>query len=342
MNLMDRKQQEEFFLDYLTRMLPQGRSVHVAESSYEEERSAMLYRTSAGPLVVCINDIEKPETDVPHRTGFIARLLSEIGQKEPEEYIRTAIGLFDGTYANFDAPVVCPGGAEIFAWDSTRKIWPRPFYIRRWIDGRNLAVMPRASYFRRAGEVLRKFHRIRLKKSYATFRAVADGEASHATELFGIGKSLEAVEPLLPLATLRAVTKLEADPESVLVGLLNNGFFGNNVLIDNFGHVRVLDWEKAGIGDLGQDFLPLKYWTVVEKRSGWYMPNTSLFAAFCNGYGTSDVEALCARPAYRYLEAQWLLQRLGAAWRRWTHGAVHEPYPEPDFYVSSLRQLLDV
>ena len=83
MNLMDRKQQEEFFLDYLTRMLPQGRSVHVAESSYEEERSAMLYRTSAGPLVVCINDIEKPETDVPHRTGFIARLLSEIGQKNP-------------------------------------------------------------------------------------------------------------------------------------------------------------------------------------------------------------------------------------------------------------------
>ena len=43
MNLMDRKQQEEFFLDYLTRMLPQGHSVHVAESSYEEERSAMLY-----------------------------------------------------------------------------------------------------------------------------------------------------------------------------------------------------------------------------------------------------------------------------------------------------------
>ncbi len=169
MNLMDRKQQEEFFQDYLTRMLPQGHGVRIAESSYEEERSAMRYDAPAGPLVVCINDIEKPETDVPHRTGFIARLLSEIGRKEPEEYIRTAIGLFDGTYANFDAPVVCPGGAEIFAWDSTRRIWPRPFYIRRWIDGRNLAVMPRASYFRRAGEVLRKFHRIRLKKSYASF-----------------------------------------------------------------------------------------------------------------------------------------------------------------------------
>ena len=56
----------------------------------------------------------------------------------------------------------------------------------------------------------------------------------------------------------------------------------------------------------------------------------------------SDVEALRARPAYRYLEAQWLLQRLGAASRRWTQGVVHEPYPEPDFYVSSLRQLLNV
>jgi aminoglycoside phosphotransferase (APT) family kinase protein len=342
MNFLDRKQQEEFFQDYLTRMLPQGHGVRIAESSYEEERSAMRYDAPAGPLVVCINDIEKPETDVPHRTGFIARLLSEIGRQEPEEYIRTAIGLFDRTYANFDAPVVCPGGAEIFAWDSTRRIWPRPFYIRRWIEGRNLAVMPRASYFRQAGQLLRKFHRIRFRKCYASFRAVAEGEACHATELFDIGKSLEAVERLLPLATLRAVTKLEADPESVLVGLLNNGFFGNNVLIDNFGHVSVLDWEKAGIGDLGQDFFPLKYWTVVEKRSGWYMPNASLFAEFCKGYGTSDVEALCARPAYRYLEAQWLLQRLGAASRRWTQGAVHEPYPEPDFYVSSLRQLLNV
>ena len=112
MNLLDRKQQEEFFQDYLTRMLPQGHGVHIAASSYEEERSAMRYDAPAGPLVVCINDIEKPETDVPHRTGFIARLLSEIGRKEPEEYIRTANGLFDGTYANFDAPVVCPGGAE--------------------------------------------------------------------------------------------------------------------------------------------------------------------------------------------------------------------------------------
>ena len=143
MNLLDRKQQEEFFEDYLTRMLPQGHGARIAESSYEEERSAMRYDTPAGPLVVCINDIEKPETDVPHRTGFVARLLSEIGRQEPEEYIRTANGLFNGTYADFDTPIVCPGGAEIFAWDSTRKIWPRPFHIRRWVEGRNLAVMPR-------------------------------------------------------------------------------------------------------------------------------------------------------------------------------------------------------
>jgi aminoglycoside phosphotransferase (APT) family kinase protein len=342
MNLLDRKQQEEFFQDYLTRILPHGHAVRIAESSYEEERSAMRYDAPVGPLLVCINDIEKPETDVPHRTGFIARLLSEIGRQEPEEYIRTAEGLFDGVYVNFNTPIICPRGAEIFAWDSTRKIWPRPFYIRRWLEGRNLAVMPRASYFREAGEVLRKFHDIRFKKFYASFRAVAEGEASHATELFAIGKSLEAVEPLLPLATQKAVTKLEADPESVRVGLLNNTFFGNNVLIDNFGHVRILDWEKAGIGDLGQDFFPLQYWTVVEKRSGWYMPDASLFAAFCKGYGTSEIEALRARPVHRYLEAQWLLQRLGAASRRWTHGAVQEPYPEPDFYVSSLRQLLNV
>jgi aminoglycoside phosphotransferase (APT) family kinase protein len=96
-----------------------------------------------------------------------------------------------------------------------------------------------------------------------------------------MGKALETVEPLLPLVTIDALTKLEYDPESAAVGLLSNSFFGNNILIDNMGHVRVLDWERGGIGDLAQDFFPLKYWTVVDKRSGWYLPDTSLFAAFC-------------------------------------------------------------
>jgi aminoglycoside phosphotransferase (APT) family kinase protein len=341
MNLLDRKQQEEFFLGYLTRVLPQKHGIRVAASSYDEDWSAMRYTTPAGPLIVRINDIEKPATDVPHRTGFVARLLAESSGREPEEYIGRATGLFDGVYANFNTPIVCPGGAEVFAWDSTRKIWPQPFYIRRWVEGANLAVMPRTAYFRRAGEALRRFHRIRFKKYYPSFKAVAKREASPAGELFTIGKALEVVEPLLPLVTIRALTNLEYDPESIAVGLLSNSFFGNNILIDNTGHVRVLDWEKAGIGDLAQDFFPLKYWTMVVKRSGWYMPNASLFAAFCIGYSAREVETLAARPAWRYLEAQWLLQRLGAASRRWERGALHEPYPEPDFYISCLRQLLD-
>ena len=71
------------------------------------------------------------------------------------------------------------------------------------------------------------------------------------------------------------------------------------------------------------------------------MPDASLFAAFCSGYGASEVEALADRPPWRYLEAQWLLRRLGAASRRWTHGGLREPYPEPEFYVGCLRKLLD-
>jgi hypothetical protein len=86
--------------------------IRIAASSYDEDWSAMRYATPAGPLIVRINDIEKPETDVPHRTGFVARLLAETGGREPEEYIRSAKGLFDGVYANFDTPIVCPGGAE--------------------------------------------------------------------------------------------------------------------------------------------------------------------------------------------------------------------------------------
>lgn len=192
-----------------------------------------------------------------------------------------------------------------------------------------------------AGEALRLFHRIRFKKCYASFKTVAKGEPVPAADLFAIGKALEAVERLLPLVIIGALTKLEYDPESTAVGLLSNTFFGSNILIDNRGHVRVLDWERAGIGDIAQDFFPLKYWTVVDKRSGWYMPDESLYAAFCKGYGASEVEALAARPSWRYLEAQWLLQRLGAASRRWKLGGLREPYPEPDFYVGCLRELLD-
>ena len=341
MNLLDRKQQEEFFLDHLRMALPQKHGIRIAASSYEEEWSAMSYTTPAGPLIVRINDIQKPETDVGHRTGFVARLLSEAGGRDPEEYIKSAKGLFDGIHANFDSPIICPGGAEVFAWDSTRKKWPRPFYIRRWVEGPNLAVAPKAGYFRQAGEALRRFHRVRFKKYYASFRAVAKGEVSCAAELLTIGNALDAVEPLLPLVTLGALSELECDPETAVFGLLNNSFFGNNILIDNLRHVRVLDWENAGIGDIAQDFFPLKYWTVVDRRSGWYMPDASLFAAFCRGYGASEFEALTARPSWRYLEAQWLLRRLGAASRRWTQGGLREPYPEPEFYVGCLRQLLD-
>lgn len=341
MNLLDRKRQEEFFQDHLTRALSQKHGIRIAASSYDEDWSAMRYTTPAGPLIVHINDIEKPETDVAHRTGFVARLLAEVGGREPEEYIRSTAGLFDGVHVNFESPIVCPGGAEVFAWDSTRMIWPRPFYIRRWIEGANLAVMPRARYFRQAGKTLQLFHRIRFRKYFASFKAVAKGEASPVTELFAMGKALETVEPLLPLVTIDALTKLEYDPESAVVGLLSNSFFGNNILIDNMGHVRVLDWERGGIGDLAQDFFPLKYWTVVDKRSGWYLPDASLFTAFCVGYGASDAGALASRLTWRYLEAQWLLQRLGAASRRWRQGALHEPYPEPDFYVDCLRRLLD-
>jgi aminoglycoside phosphotransferase (APT) family kinase protein len=341
MNLLDRKLQEEFFHDHLTRVLPQKHGIRVAASSYDEDWSAMRYTTPTGPLIVRINDTQKPETDVSHRTGFVARLLSEAGGCEPEEYIRSAKGLFDGVYANFDTPIVCPGGAEVFAWDSTRKHWPRPFYIRRWVEGPNLAVAPKAGYFHQAGAALRRFHSVRFKNYYATFRAVAKGEVSSAAELLTIGNALEAVERLLPRVTLRALSELEYDPQTAAVGLLNNSFFGNNILIDNLRHVRVLDWENAGIGDLAQDFFPLKYWTVVDRRSGWYMPDASLFAAVCKGYGAGEIEALAGRPSWRYLEAQWLLRRLGAASRRWTQGGLREPYPEPDFYVACLRQLLD-
>jgi aminoglycoside phosphotransferase (APT) family kinase protein len=341
MNLLDRKQQEEFFLAYLTTVLPQKRDIRITASSYEEDWSALRYATATGFLVVRINEIEKPETDVPHRTGFVARLLAEIGERTPEEYIKSTEGLFDGLHADFDTPIVCPGGAELFAWDSTRKVWPRPFYIRRWVEGPNLAVLPRAGYFQLAGKALRRFHGIRFKRYYTSFKAVAKEQPSSAKDLFAIGKALEVVEPLLPPLTLSALTKLEDDPEGVIAGLVSNTFFGNNILIDNLGRVRVPDWERSGIGDVAQDFFPLKYWTMVDKRSGWFMPDASLFAAFCTGYGASEIQALAARRAWRYLEAQWLLQRLGASSRRWTQGGLREPYPQPDFYVSCLRRLLD-
>lgn len=341
MNLLDRKQQEEFFHDYLARVLPQKRGIRASASSYEEEWSALRYNTPRGPLVVRINDIEKPETDVPHRTGFVARLLAEIGERMPEEYIKSAEGLFDSVYADFDTPIGCPGGAEVFAWDSTRKVWPRPFYIRRWVEGPNLAVLPRAGYFQQTGKALRRFHGIRFKTYYASFKAVGKEQASPAKDLFAVGKALEAVEPLLPLRTISALTNLEYDPGTAAIGLLSNNFFGNNILIDNLGRVCVPDWERASIGDLAQDFFPLKYWTIVDQRSGWYTPDASLFAVFCKGYGASDVQPLASRPTWRYLEAQWLLQRLGAASRRWTEGGLREPYPEPAFYVDCLRQLLD-
>jgi len=341
MNLMDRKAQEEFFHDYLQKSLPDNTGIRIAAASYDDEWSALRFLTEAGPIIIRVNEIEKPETDVPHRTAFVARLLAETGSRSPEEFIRSDKGLFESTYANFETPIVCPDGAEVFGWDSTRKLWPRPFYLRRWVDGTNLAATPKPDYFKQAGKALRRIHRVRFKKPYASFKAVAKDGAAGKENIFVIEKALEAVETLLPLVTVAAVRKLAKTPENAEVGLLSNSFFGNNILIDDMGRVRVPDWEKAGIGDLAQDFFPLKYWTIVDRRSGWYIPDAGLFRAFCKGYGIDEYKALENRPEFLYLEVQWLLQRLGAASRRWTEGGLREPYPEPAFYIGSLRALLD-
>ncbi|MBI1216738.1 MAG: phosphotransferase [Alphaproteobacteria bacterium] len=342
MNLMDRKLQEEFFQDYLYNLIPQKSRVRLSASSYDEEWSAMRYETAAGPLVLRINESDKPEEDVAHRTAFVARLLSECPEGAAEEYIRKTKSLFDETFADFDAPLSCPGGAEIYAWDSTGKIWPRPFYIRRWMEGPNLAAAPKRRYFRQAGLALRRFHRLKFPKYYAGFKAVAQGKPAKTADIFKLDAAISAVEAQLPLVLLHALQKLPHDANAAETGLVSKNFFGNNIMVDNLGRVRVTDWEKAGIGDFSQDFFPLKYWTLVHARSGWYVPDAELFSAFCEGYGLEECRRLAARPEHLYLEAQWLLRRLGAAARRWADGRVQEPYPEPDFYVHCLKKLLGV
>lgn len=342
MNLMDRRVQEEFFHDYLRSVIPAEGGIGLASSSYDEDWSAMRYLTPLGPLVVRINEIEKDDADVAHRTGFVARLLSQCGDESPEEFIGKSKSLFDGVFADFDAPVKYAGGAGIYAWDSTRKKWPRPFYVRRWIEGPNLAVVPGKRYFRQAGLALRRFHRLAFKEHYGSFKAVAQGKPAKKAEIFALDKAVKPVEGHLPLVVARALARLECDPDNAMPGLVSNGYFGNNILVDNLKRVRVLDWEKAIIGDFSQDFFPLKYWSRVDARSGWYVPDAELYAAFCDGYGAWEYAALSRRPEHLYLEAQWLVQRLGAAARRWQDGRVREPYPEPDFYVARLQELLDV
>lgn len=341
MNLLDRREQVEFFHAHLARVLPDPSGIFVAASAYEEEWSAMRFMTAAGPIIVRTNDIEKPDGDISHKTGFVARLLAECGDRAPEDFIRADKSLFDAAHANFVQPVACPGGAEVFAWDATRKDYPRPFYIRRWVEGPNLAIMPKARYFKRAGAALRRFHALCFSKYYASFADVAANKPAPVSDLLSISAVLEPVRHLLPPVTVAALERLSCAADDASLCLVSNSFFGSNVLIDNTGKIRVLDWERAGIGDAAQDFFPLKYWTVVDRHSGWYVPQQRLFDAFCSGYGARDAAALMQRPLWRCLEIQWLLQRLGAASRRWTQGGVREPYPEPDFYISCLRQLLD-
>ena len=50
MNLLNRKEQEEFFLEYLTRVLPQKAEIRVTASSYEEEWSALQIHNIDRPL----------------------------------------------------------------------------------------------------------------------------------------------------------------------------------------------------------------------------------------------------------------------------------------------------
>lgn len=350
MNLIDHHEQEEFFCSHLRDILPQQGKVSLADASYDEEWSAMHFVTPVGPLLVRINETAKTKgksDDIDYRTGFIARLLAESKTGAAEDYLKKHKSLLEPFHQDFETPVAGPGIGNLFSWDATRKTWPKPFYIQRWVEGPNLAIMPQAKYFHRAGAALRRFHAARFKHYYASLRDAADGETTPRSALITLEKNLKAAEKHLPLLLAKALRKLSAaaegaGAESAVIVLLNNNYFGSNITIDNLGAISVPDWEKAGIGDALQDFFALKYWTVVDEQSGWYVPHEKLFEAFCEGYGIDEYDALAARPLARALEAQWLLARLETAHRRWETGTLKEPYPEPEFYVSCLKRLADV
>ena len=101
--------------------------------------------------------------------------------------------------------------------------------------------------------------------------------------------------------------------------------------MDNFSHVRVLDWERQVSAISGRTSCPLR--NTDGSREALRLSTCQCLAlrGILQGYGTSDVEALCARPAYRYLEAQWLHTAPGRRVATWTQGAVHSRIPSPIF-----------
>jgi aminoglycoside phosphotransferase (APT) family kinase protein len=126
--------------------------------------------------------------------------------------------------------------------------------------------------------------------------------------------------------------------------LVHNDYAGSNIIVDNTGARKIIDWDNWLVESPELDLLKMKYWTVIgEDNLLTHEPD--LFAAFLAGYGSLENTSI-DEDLLRAYEVLWLMRTFnfesakredseirpgGTSW--------HEHYPPAEAYLDYLRAL---
>ena len=227
------------------------------------------------------------------------------------------------------------------AFDWSRQILPRPYFVYEWIEGEPLWDDPDEQLYRATGRALASLHQVRFDAFYADFFAIGNAPQAWADRFqAALAKEVGEARSRLSPALLDAVEHVSM-PSTLPFPpcLIHNDFSPGNILVREGRLAAVIDWDNAVVDVAPLDFVKMKYWTAKDDQ-GQLGYNPALFRAFVTGYGPRGIE-IAESETFAWYELLWLLRVWNFEMSKQERGLERAPgYPAAVEYTAALEGVI--
>lgn len=235
---------------------------------------------------------------------------------------------------------------SIVRYDWSLRTLPYPFFVYEWIEGDALWRTGGKDQYFLAGRDLARLHQISFQAYYQDIFNIGRTPRSWAENFtLSFARELAQARARLPADVLAKVGALDVSRmRPGRPALVHNDYAGGNIIVDEAGARKIIDWDNWLVESPELDLLKMKYWTAIGE-DGLLAHDPELYAAFLAGYRSLETTAI-DEDLLRAYEVLWLMRTFnfesakredseispgGASWR--------EHYPPAQAYLDHLRAL---
>lgn len=238
-------------------------------------------------------------------------------------------------------PIPFPAGAGILHYDFTNLAYSGPWAILEWV-GDALNERFDTSHAHQLGATTASIHKLKFRHCYASLDCLGTGGVNPVEAWISeivrrnSATGFTICEEGHLYRRLRAIEN-EAEGQPLAFVLCHNDLQCTNITMRD-GELHILDWDNAQIAPRELDFVKMANWSRIG-GDGYFVPDASIFAAFCKGYGVPE-GAISQSPLFRLAEILWLSRVYEFASRAPNPGAAKKPFWTALRYADLLRERL--